>query len=87
MVASNFRGMIRPHLTASRNHRAYSFSRLGLLLEYVIFELFLIQTTESPPQLLASPTFHRMVRNVHKKVREIRHGPDIEEMGGTKIDG
>ena len=27
-----------------------------------------------------------MVQNAHKKVRHIRHGPDLEEMGGTKID-
>lgn len=37
-------------------------------------------------RLLASPTFHRAVQNVHKQVRQMRHGPDLEEMGGTKID-
>ncbi|KAG9231439.1 hypothetical protein BJ875DRAFT_382934, partial [Amylocarpus encephaloides] len=38
-------------------------------------------------QLLSSPTFHRAVRGVHKKVHEVRHGKDPAEMGGTKIDG
>lgn len=28
-----------------------------------------------------------MVGRVHKQVRQVRHGPDLEEMGGTKIDG
>lgn len=37
-------------------------------------------------RLLASPTFHRGVRNVHKKVHELRHGKDPAEMGGTNID-
>ena len=37
-------------------------------------------------QLLASPTFHRAVQNVHKRIRHMKHGPDLEEMGGTKID-
>lgn len=37
-------------------------------------------------RLIRSPTFNRMVRGVHKKVHEMRHGPDLEEMGGTKID-
>lgn len=37
-------------------------------------------------KLLASPTFHRAVQNVHKKVRHLRQGPDLEELGGTKID-
>ncbi|KAH8661470.1 hypothetical protein BGZ60DRAFT_413256 [Tricladium varicosporioides] len=37
-------------------------------------------------RLLASPTFHRGVRRVHKKVHEIRHGKDPSEMGGTAID-
>ena len=36
--------------------------------------------------LLASPTFHRGVRKVHKKVHEIRHGKDPADMGGTNID-
>ena len=39
------------------------------------------------PQLLSSPTFNRMVRGVHKKVHDMRHGPNLEDMGGTKIDG
>lgn len=37
-------------------------------------------------KLLASPTFHRAVQNVHRKVRHLRHGPDLEEMGPTNID-
>ncbi|KAL9103957.1 MAG: hypothetical protein Q9163_001063 [Psora crenata] len=36
--------------------------------------------------LLASPTFHRGVRKVHKAIQQARHGPGLEEMGGTKID-
>ncbi|MCJ1454682.1 hypothetical protein MMC28_005035 [Mycoblastus sanguinarius] len=27
-----------------------------------------------------------MVHNVHKRVRQMRYGPDLEEMGGTKLD-
>lgn len=27
-----------------------------------------------------------MVRGVHKKVHEMRQGPDLEDMGGTKLD-
>ncbi|MCJ1326494.1 hypothetical protein MMC10_003158 [Thelotrema lepadinum] len=46
-----------------------------------VFEEWLTQ------KLLRSPTFHRAVQNVHKRVQEIRHGKDPEEMGGTKIDG
>lgn len=38
-------------------------------------------------QLIRSPAFNRVVRRLHKKVHEMRHGPDLEEMGGTKIDG
>lgn len=37
-------------------------------------------------RLLRSPAFHRAVQTVHKRVRQLRHGPDLEEMGGTKID-
>ena len=37
-------------------------------------------------QLLSSPAFHRGVRQVHKKVHELRHGPIEGEGGGTKID-
>jgi len=37
-------------------------------------------------RLLASPSFHRAVRTVHKKVHEIRHGKDPADMGGTNID-
>jgi len=36
-------------------------------------------------KLLRSPTFHRGVRAVHKKMHELRHGKDPAEMGGTKI--
>jgi hypothetical protein len=41
-------------------------------------------------QLLASPTFHRAVRRIHKRVEEARRGEklyDPSEMGGTQIDG
>jgi len=37
-------------------------------------------------RLLRSPTFHRGVRAIHKKMHELRHGKDPAEMGGTKID-
>lgn len=37
-------------------------------------------------RLLASPAFHQVVRNIHKTIRQMRHGPDLEEMGGTKIE-
>ncbi|TVY71229.1 hypothetical protein LSUE1_G006762 [Lachnellula suecica] len=37
-------------------------------------------------RLLASPSFHRGVRVIHKKVHELRHGKDPAEMGGTNID-
>ncbi|KAL3475022.1 hypothetical protein BJX99DRAFT_259782 [Aspergillus californicus] len=37
-------------------------------------------------RLLASPTFHRMVGNVHRKVQHMRHGIPPEEMGGTKLE-
>ncbi|KAH8590859.1 hypothetical protein B0O99DRAFT_520758, partial [Bisporella sp. PMI_857] len=37
-------------------------------------------------QLLASPTFHHVVRRVHKRVHELKHGKDPAEMGGTNID-
>ncbi|KAI9707559.1 MAG: hypothetical protein M1836_000520 [Candelina mexicana] len=40
----------------------------------------------SNTQLLASPAFHRAVQRVHKKVRQIQHGKDPEDMGGTNID-
>lgn len=42
---------------------------------------------ESSLQLLRSPSFHRAVQTVHKRVREVRHGKDPEELGGTNIDG
>lgn len=45
-----------------------------------IFEGWLIA------RLLASPTFHRTVEKVHKRVRQIRRGRDPEDMGGTNID-
>jgi len=40
-------------------------------------------------RLLSSPTFHRAVKGVHRKVHEIRTGEkvhDYSEMGGTNID-
>ncbi|KAA6409130.1 MAG: hypothetical protein FRX48_07474 [Lasallia pustulata] len=37
-------------------------------------------------RLLSSPTFHRGVHAVAKKVRQLRHGKDPEEMGGTNIE-
>ncbi|KAI9885227.1 MAG: hypothetical protein M1823_002966 [Watsoniomyces obsoletus] len=37
-------------------------------------------------RLLASPTFHRGVQLLHKKLREVRHGKDPSEMGGINID-
>ncbi|KAI9643200.1 hypothetical protein NHQ30_007816 [Ciborinia camelliae] len=37
-------------------------------------------------RLLRSPTFHNVVRNVHKRVHEARHGKHPSEMGGTNID-
>lgn len=37
-------------------------------------------------RLLASPTFHRTVEKVHKRVRQMRHGPDPEEMSGTNLE-
>ena len=38
-----------------------------------------------PTQLLSSPTFHRGVEKVHRSIRRIRRGPDMEDMG-TKIE-
>ncbi|TKA72889.1 hypothetical protein B0A49_08145, partial [Cryomyces minteri] len=37
-------------------------------------------------QLLASPTFHRAVHKVHRKVRHLTQGKSPEEMGGTNIE-
>ena len=45
-----------------------------------------VESYLSISQLLSSPTFHRAVRRVHKKVHEFRHGKDPSEMGGTNID-
>ncbi|KAF2084554.1 hypothetical protein K490DRAFT_68673 [Saccharata proteae CBS 121410] len=36
--------------------------------------------------LLRSPSFHRVVHNIHRNVRRIRHGTPPEELGGTNID-
>jgi len=36
-------------------------------------------------KLLASPTFHRLVEKAQKRVRQLKHGPDPEDMGGTNI--
>ena len=38
------------------------------------------------PKLLASPTFHRLVERAQKRLRQTRHGPDPEDMGGTNIE-
>ena len=38
-----------------------------------------------PTQLLSSPTFHRGVEKVHRSIRRIRRGPDMEDMG-TNIE-
>ncbi|GAB7344749.1 hypothetical protein MBLNU457_3219t1 [Dothideomycetes sp. NU457] len=43
-------------------------------------EAYLVQA------LLKSPTFHAGVRQVHKRVHQLRHGVPPEEMGGTKLD-
>ncbi|PQE13332.1 hypothetical protein CJF31_00008342 [Rutstroemia sp. NJR-2017a BVV2] len=40
----------------------------------------------NPNPLLASPTFHRAVRSVHKKVHEAQHGKVHSEMGGLRRD-
>ncbi|KKZ62486.1 hypothetical protein EMCG_03099 [[Emmonsia] crescens] len=45
-----------------------------------------INTIWLTARLLSSPAFHRTVRQVHKKVQEIRHGKAPEDMGGTNID-
>ncbi|KAI9370105.1 hypothetical protein BJX61DRAFT_535904 [Aspergillus egyptiacus] len=37
-------------------------------------------------ELLASPTFHRMVGDVHRKIRHLRHGSPPDEMGGTRLE-
>ncbi|MCJ1364196.1 hypothetical protein MMC16_003305 [Acarospora aff. strigata] len=37
-------------------------------------------------RLLASPGFHRFAHNVHKRVRQLQHGKDPEELGGTNIE-
>lgn len=42
--------------------------------------------TDMNAQLLSSPTFHKGVHAVAKKVRHLRHGKDPEEMGGTNIE-
>ena len=39
-----------------------------------------------PTQLLASPTFHRGVEKVHKSIRRMQCGPDMEDMGGANIE-
>ncbi|OQU95899.1 hypothetical protein CLAIMM_02059 [Cladophialophora immunda] len=36
--------------------------------------------------LLRSPSFHRGVQRVHKKVHEIQHGKPPEYYGGTHLD-
>lgn len=37
-------------------------------------------------RLLSSPTFHRVVQHIHKRIRHARHGKDPSEMGGVNID-
>ncbi|KAI9710584.1 MAG: hypothetical protein M1820_002720 [Bogoriella megaspora] len=37
-------------------------------------------------RLLASPTFHRAVQALQKRVHRLRHGTPPEEMGGTNVD-
>ncbi|KZF24564.1 hypothetical protein L228DRAFT_245527 [Xylona heveae TC161] len=37
-------------------------------------------------RLLASPGFHRAVRRVYGKVREIRHGEPSQEVDSTRLD-
>ena len=39
-----------------------------------------------PAQLLSSPAFHRGVEKVQKSIRRMQRGPDMEDMGGTKIE-
>jgi hypothetical protein len=41
----------------------------------------------NPLQLLRSPTFHRAVGVVHRKVHQIRTGEKPPERGGTSIEG
>ncbi|KAI9858626.1 MAG: hypothetical protein M1824_004207 [Vezdaea acicularis] len=45
-----------------------------------VFEVWLTS------RLLASPTFHRAVQSLHKRVHQLRHGKDPSEMGGTNIE-
>ncbi|QKX56738.1 uncharacterized protein TRUGW13939_03844 [Talaromyces rugulosus] len=37
-------------------------------------------------RLLRSPSFHHMVRGVHRRVQRTVHGVPPEEMGGTNIE-
>ncbi|KAL2813495.1 hypothetical protein BDW59DRAFT_30841 [Aspergillus cavernicola] len=54
----------------------------------MVAKWFLLRTFEVwlTTRLLASPTFHRMVGSVHRKVQHLRYGPPPEEMGGTNIE-
>ncbi|KAF2233735.1 hypothetical protein EV356DRAFT_577329 [Viridothelium virens] len=37
-------------------------------------------------RLLASPSFHRAVQGLQKRLHRFRHGTPPEEMGGTNVD-
>lgn len=37
-------------------------------------------------KLLSSPSFHRAVQTIHKRIYRLQHGTPMEEMGGTKIE-
>jgi len=37
-------------------------------------------------RLLASPTFHRMVGRIHRKIHHLKHGASLEERGGTTLE-
>lgn len=36
--------------------------------------------------LIRSPTFHRGVQGIHKRIHRWKHGTPPEELGGTNID-
>jgi hypothetical protein len=44
-------------------------------------------STDGQHKLLQSPAFHRGVQALHRRINRIRHGPTLEDMGGTKLDG
>jgi len=47
---------------------------------FIMFEVWLTN------RLTRSPTFHRGVGAIHKRIHEFKHGKDPAEMGGTNID-